>query len=177
MWLRDPKALYFEALGSITKEASIAGKSHPFEKVELGVLEELVGYHIRRASSLVRADFNASMAETGLRQVLLAILSIISANPGIHQGRVGEVLGIKRGNMVGLVSELEDRGLIRRTMVLGNRRALSLTITPHGRQLLDECLITIHEHENRLLVNLTTDERTLLVMLLDKINSSVRQAF
>jgi DNA-binding MarR family transcriptional regulator len=112
------------------------------------------------------------VAETGLRQVLVALLFVIEANPGIYQGRVGEALGIKRGNMVSLANELQEKGLVERKVPPGNRRAFSLAITSNGQATLEHCLRRIREHEDRLLAPLTYDERTVLVDLLRKIMSN-----
>jgi len=79
---------------------------NPDDDIDLGILNDLVGFHIRRASNAFLADFNNSVADTNMRQVLVALLFIIDANPGIYQGCVGEALGIKRGNMVNLANEL-----------------------------------------------------------------------
>lgn len=108
-----------------------------------------------------------------MRQVLVGVLSIISANPGINQGKVGQALGIERGNMVSLANELEGRGLIRRTPVAANRRALSLSLTTDGQYMLENCLERIHAHENRLLADLSPDERTLLIHLLGRIERAI----
>ncbi|MGX7897010.1 MarR family winged helix-turn-helix transcriptional regulator [Tsuneonella sp. HG222] len=143
------------------------------EAVDLGVIDKLVGYHIRRASNLFLADFNESVSDTGMRQVLIGILSIISENPGISQGRVGETLRIKRGNMSSLISELEERGLVQRTTVASNRRALSLTVSPNGQKVLGDCLVRIRQHEDRLLADLSSQERATLVHLLSRIEGPV----
>src|SRR5688500_12828634 len=77
----------------------------------IGVLDEIAGYHLRRAFGAMAADFTIAMEGTGLRQVLFAILAVVSSTPGTSQGLVGKVLGIKRANMVALINELIDRGL------------------------------------------------------------------
>jgi DNA-binding MarR family transcriptional regulator len=149
----------------------IASNSISVEGVRLGVVEALVGYHIRRAGNVFLTDFTQSVSGTGMRQVLFGILSIIAANPGISQGKVGEALGIQRNNMAALANELEERGLLQRETVLSNRRTLSLTITAAGRTALDDCLLKIREHEDRLLGKLAPLERATLVELLDRIGS------
>ena len=155
---------------------SITRSKRLIEPVRLGVVEGLVGYHIRRASNLFLADFNESVSDTGMRQVLIGVLSIISVNPGISQGRVGETLRIKRGNMSSLISELEERGLVERAPVAHNRRALSLTLTTEGRKLLDNCLVRIRQHEDRLLADLSSQERAILIDLIGRVEGNGKLA-
>ena len=137
----------------------------------LGVLDELVGYHMRRASAIIGNDFARAIAGTGMRQVLFGILSIIAANPGINQGNVGRALGIQRANMVSLVNELVDAGLVLRVTAPEDRRALALTLTPAGEDKVRTSLDRIRAHEDRLLSDLTPAERTQLIELLARIEA------
>lgn len=139
------------------------------EQNEIGVLGPLVGYHLRRASGVFAGDFAAAMEGTGMRQVLLGILSVVSGSPGINQGAVGRVLGIKRANMVSLINELVDAGLIAREVDPGDRRAFSLSITSGGQAVLDACLVRIEAHEARMLAGFSAAEKATLLDLLGRI--------
>lgn len=146
----------------------------PVEHVRFGILTELVGFHIRRAANVVMLDYKETFADTGIRPILLAILSIVDANPGIYQGRVGEALGIRRPNMAALATELEERGLIRRKVPATNRRALCLTLSDKGRKILAACLQKARAHERRVLSGFTNDERAILTALLARITTKDR---
>ena len=135
----------------------------------MGELGPLVGYHLRRAFGAFAADFAAAMDGTGLRQVLVGILAVVAGRPGINQGAVGRVLGIKRANMVSLINELVDAGLITREVDAADRRAFSLRITDAGRGALADSLARITAHEERMLAGFTADERALLLDLLGRI--------
>lgn len=137
----------------------------------LGVLDDLVGYHLRRASAAFATDFARALAGTGMRQVLFGILSVVSANAGINQGAVGKSLGIQRANMVALINELVDLGLLDRKTSDGDRRAFSLTMTPAGTAKLSECLVRIRAHEAEMLSDLAPAEHETLVALLTRIRS------
>ncbi|PVX29107.1 MarR family winged helix-turn-helix transcriptional regulator [Sphingomonas pokkalii] len=139
------------------------------EQPHLGALESLVGYRLRRAWSAFSADFAAAMEGTGLRQVPLAVLSIIAANPGINQGATGRALGIKRANMVALINELVEKQWIERATDANDRRALTLTLTTAGEAVMAEALQRIEGHENRMLSDMQPEERSLLLDLLSRI--------
>ena len=143
----------------------------PQSKSRLGVLDQLIGYHLRRASGAFGADFHLAMEGTGLRQVLFGILSIVSNSRGINQSSVGKLLGIKRANMVSLINELNDMGLIDRVEDPRDRRAMSLTVTAAGTALMREGLKRIREHEERMLAGFTDGERQILLELLRKIEA------
>jgi DNA-binding MarR family transcriptional regulator len=142
--------------------------------VELGVLEDLVGYHLRRASSVFAADFARALAGTEMRQVLFGVLSVVAANPGINQGAAGRVLGIQRANMVSLINQLVDQGLVERCAVDGDRRAFALRLTDTGEATLTKSLARIRKHEGELLADLHPEERATLVRLLGRIEARER---
>jgi len=139
------------------------------DNVRLGPLEDLAGYHLRRTSAVVSADFARAMTGTGMRQVLVGILSIIAANPGINQGMIGRTLGIQRANMVSLATELLGAGLVERTVSAEDRRAFTFMLTAAGEATLADALDRIRTHEARLLAPLTPAERQTLLDLLARI--------
>lgn len=141
------------------------------ESLELGVLTELAGYHLRRASGAFAADFSRVLAGTGMRQVLFGILSVVDANPGINQGAAGRMLGIQRANMVALINELVDKDWIERKVAADDRRAFALTMAPAGSAKLAECLARIRAHEEEMLSDLSAADRTRLITLLGKIEA------
>lgn len=146
----------------------------PSDRPELGALDRLVGYHLRRASAMFAGDFARTLAGTGMRQVLFGILSIVRSNAGINQGNVGRLLGIQRANMVALINELVDGGLLARVQASDDRRAFALTLTDAGQTRLDECLALIERHEAELLGDLSASEQRQLVGLLARIEARER---
>lgn len=141
---------------------------------DLGVLGDLAGYHLRRASAAFAADFARVLAGTGMRQVLFGILSVIAANPGINQGAVGRSLGILRANMVSLINELVDSGFVERRVSGEDRRAFSLKLSKIGASMLADCLVRIRAHEEDMLADLSRNDRAHLIALLGKIESRER---
>ena len=149
-----------------------ASNAATVNEIEIGVLENLVGYHLRRASTVVGNDF--ALALDGIRQVLFAILSIVKHNPGINQGAVGRALGIHRANMVSLINELVDRALVDRKTSPEDRRAFSLTLSADVEAMFDDCVARINAHEEALLSDLSGDERAVLIDLLSRIEAKER---
>ncbi len=144
------------------------------DEVTIGDLAGLVGYHLRRASTVVGNDFSRTLDGTGIRQVLFGIMSIVKANPGINQGAAGRALGIKRANMVSLINELTDRDLVDRKVAPEDRRAFSLALSAAGEAMFEQCVSRIRAHEDRLLSDLSADERTALIDLLSRIEAQDR---
>jgi DNA-binding MarR family transcriptional regulator len=133
------------------------------------LLDGLVGYRLRRASTHIVADFSMTMAPLQVRPVLFAVLAIVRAMPGIIQRGLGTELGIQRANLVPLVNELTRRGLMARRADPTDRRALALYLTKAGEHLLDEAAVLVRDHEDRMLIGLSPSDRATLLALLEKI--------
>jgi DNA-binding MarR family transcriptional regulator len=133
------------------------------------LLDGLIGYRLRRAHSRMMADLLPVLTPLGLRPVLVAMLAVIRANPGIIQMGLGTELGIQRANLVPLINELTSRDLILRRADPRDRRALTLHLTGEGEALLDEAAALIGNHEQRMLARLSAAERNKLLELLEKI--------
>jgi DNA-binding MarR family transcriptional regulator len=133
---------------------------------ELGDLDGLIGYHLRRANHVFSTDFARVLEGRGMRQVLFGILSMLSTNPGLHQGAVGRSLGIQRANMVALVNELAEAGLVERRTSPEDRRAFALFLTPAGQVAFEQCRVRLFEHEDALLAGFSQAERQMLLELL-----------
>lgn len=153
------------------KDRGIATRIETGDDIAIGALRDLVGYHLRRASTVFANDFSRTLAGTGIRQVLFGVLSIIQANPGINQGNVGRALGIQRANMVSLVNELVERDLVLREVAADDRRAFSLSLTKAGNAIVDECIRRIRQHEVELLSDMSAEEQATLIGLLRRIEA------
>lgn len=110
-------------------------------------LDNLLGYQLRRASSVMMADLAASLRDTGLRPVEASVLLVIESSPGCTQSDVGRLLAIKRANMVPLIAGLFKRDLVYRAPVDGRSQALFLS--PAGEKLASEAHSAIDRHEQR----------------------------
>ncbi|MCW0232414.1 MAG: MarR family transcriptional regulator [Ferrovibrio sp.] len=149
--------------------AEVADEKQP---IDLGLLDNLLGYRLRRAQLAVFQDFLIAMKGFELRPAQFSVLAIIAANPGLKQSRVSEALGINRANFVALLDELEQRKLARRAAAPGDRRSNALYLTPKGEGFLKESyrhLLT--QHEKRVEAVLGSADKQLLLNLLDKLTT------
>ena len=103
--------------------------------IDLGPLPELIGYVLRRAQLAVFQDFFAAFAPFDIRPAQFSVLTIIERNPGLTQTQVAEALGIKRTNFVGMLDELEKRGLAERRQAR-DKRSYAL-VSDGGRRHAD----------------------------------------
>lgn len=140
-------------------------KSRPSE-LRQGALPRLLGYRLRLAQQTVFEDFAAHVK--GISPGRIGVLVLIEANPGVTQSRLAEAVRRDRSTMVGLLDELQARGLIERRRG-EDRRTNTLQLTRAGHAFLGRAMRQIEAHERRIGARLTRAERALLLRLLERI--------
>jgi DNA-binding MarR family transcriptional regulator len=118
------------------------------ESLNSDPFEGLLGYHLRRLSVLVMADFTEALAPLGLKPAEASVLYTVGATQGLTQSDIGKMLGIQRANMAPLIAGLIQRGLVQRDRVDGRSQALRLT--PAGDTARAAAWAANQAHEARL---------------------------
>jgi DNA-binding MarR family transcriptional regulator len=150
----------------LTDLAEPPGQVDSGSGIDMGILPSLMGYMLRQGQLFVYQDFFQTLAAEAIRPPQFSILEVVSRNPGIRPSDVAAAIGVKRANLVPLVSALEDRGFLTRASAEKDRRAQSLHLTPEGETRLQHWRSLILPHENRLADRLGPNGRTQLLQLL-----------
>ncbi|HEY8047750.1 MAG TPA: MarR family transcriptional regulator [Ramlibacter sp.] len=139
------------------------------EAVDTSYLEGLIGYNARRAALAVIEVFLARMSTYDLRPVDFSVLSLVTHNPGVTSRQLCTTLGILPPNLVGMVNNLEKRGLIVRQPHPHDGRAMGLHLTPGGQKLMRDAERTAAQLESEAAAKLTDAEVRTLIRLLKKV--------
>jgi DNA-binding MarR family transcriptional regulator len=132
----------------------------------LGPLPNLIGYVLRRAQVSVFQDFIETCASQDIRPAQYSVLAVIEQNPGLNQSRLARLLGIKRANLVGMLDELEMRGLAERRLRDDDRRAHGLHLTSGGVALMSQLHALVAAHEQRMVARISKRGKDQLILLL-----------
>jgi DNA-binding MarR family transcriptional regulator len=106
------------------------------EPIKLGVLNDHLGYFVRRLQIWVFQDFMRALARVDIRPAQYSVLVVVEANPGLSQSDIAEFLGIERARLVHLLDRLEKRGLTERRASPRDRRSHALYLTREGQRAL-----------------------------------------
>ncbi len=139
------------------------------DKIDTRYLETLLGYNTRRASLTIISRFIERMADFDLRPVDFSVLSLIGHNPGITARELCNALNILPPNMVGFLKAFEKRELIDRSPHPTDGRAMGLTLTPKGHQLMQQAEVAAVESDASAAHQLSSAEQKTLMRLLKKI--------
>ena len=132
-------------------------------------LETLLGYNARRTALSVIAVFLRRMAPFELRPVDFSVLSLIAHNPGVTSRQICAALDILPPNLVGLVRQLEARGLVLRKPHPSDRRAQGLHLSAAGKRQQRAAELEATRLEGEVADVLTAQELATLNQLLRRV--------
>ncbi len=104
--------------------------------------------------------------ETGLHPYHHAVLAVLDEGSRETQGAIADALDYDRGQLVGLLDELEERGLIERKRDPTDRRRQAVRMTADGKRALTSLRALALKLENDFLATLDEGQRATLYTLL-----------
>jgi len=137
--------------------------------LDYGVLDQLLGYSLRRAQVALFLAFHAATRGQHITPPRFTALVIVGANPGISQSALGAVLGIARSGAMLLTNWMVGRGLVERRRRPDDGRAWGLHLTRRGAQALDRMKTAVLTQDRRRAAILSAAERRELLRLLEKL--------
>jgi DNA-binding MarR family transcriptional regulator len=142
---------------------------HRVPGLDYDVLDELVGYALRRAQVATFLAFRDAARGTDLTPPRFTALVIVGANPGLSQTVLGRVLGIARSGAMLMTDFLEARRLVERRRRNGDARAWGLYLTRRGQQVVERIKARVLAHDRRVAAKISPRERRQLLGLLEKL--------
>lgn len=143
--------------------------AEPERPLDLGILPDLIGYHLRKAQLAVFQDFARAVGAGELSPGQFGALMVVERNPGLSQTRLGQTLGIDRSTLVAVIDRLEERGLVERADAPHDRRSYALYVSKAGRALLGDLVARVRAHEAYIAGDLDAEEKASLIALLRRI--------
>ena len=128
------------------------------QDIDFGVLNEFLGYRLRRAQMNFFVKFGEVCDDLGISPGLFAVLAIVERNPGLTQTAVAQALGNDRSAMVAAVDKLEGKQLLERRPAKNDRRSYALFLTEYGTSFFAEAVSRVSNYENDMAKCLRNEE-------------------
>jgi DNA-binding MarR family transcriptional regulator len=146
------------------------------ERPELDTTAMAVFGRIYRAAKRAGDAQEQAYAQFGITRAdfdVLATLRRAGAPDGLSPGRLTSALMLTSGGMTSRLDRLERAGLVARRPDPDDRRALLVTLTPAGRELIDQAVVAGLEVQQQLLSDLSAEKQRRVNHLLRELLASV----
>ena len=134
-----------------------------------GDLCDGLGFLLSQVGAHASARFAERLSPLELKPAHVGILGVIQHSDGLSQQALGERLGIFPSRLVGVLDELERRGLVERRDSPSDRRTYALHLTEAGRDSVERIGRLARQHQEALCAALDDSERRQLAEFLARI--------
>jgi len=139
------------------------------DSIDKSRLQPLLGWQVMRAELHLNRKFIEHLTPFSLRPVDFFILILIDSNHGINQRQIGDTLGLSPPNLVGVITRLIKKRLIRRVRGRQDRRIQHLHLTATGSERLAQCEHVLSKLEQELSARIAARDRESLKHALQQI--------
>ena len=126
---------------------------------------------LKRLGFLMKDKTIQAFEETGLTPYHHAVLALLEEEPPETQAMIADALGYDRSHLVGMLDELEERGLIERKRDPADRRRHLVSLTPEGKKASTRLRAVIKQVEQDFFAPLDAQQREQLKSLLGELAS------
>ena len=124
---------------------------------------------MKRLGFKLKDQSMAAYEQAGLHPYHHAVLAVLDEGTRETQGAIADALAYDRGQLVGLLDELEERNLVERRRDPADRRRHTVRLTPDGKRALAKLRALARQLEDDFLASLDKDERAQLHALLRRL--------
>ncbi|TWI55039.1 DNA-binding MarR family transcriptional regulator [Pseudomonas duriflava] len=151
------------------QEAPDALDAEDSREITSPILDEVIGYALRRAQLKVFQHLITKLEAFDLRPAQFTALTLIEQNPGLMQAELARSLAIEPPQMVIMLNKLESLGLALRIRCKPDKRSYGIFLSKTGEAVLKQLKDIARSSDIEATSALTAEERTQLLHLLHKI--------
>jgi DNA-binding MarR family transcriptional regulator len=138
----------------------------------VGSMTEQILSEIENGLAQQRHKWAAQCQAHGLSMTHFHILAVLEAEGPTPMSRLADQLGVAFSNLTGIVSRMEERGIVERVHDAEDRRVVLAQLTSHGRDIVQKVEATRLEHMRQLVGALTSDEQHTVLGALKTLTSA-----
>ena len=127
---------------------------------------ESAAFLLKRLGFALKERTMDALEPTGLSPYHHAVLTLLDEEPRETQAMIADALGYDRSHLVGLLDDLEKRGLVERRRDPADRRRHVVTLTADGKKTLGKLRAIAQQLDDEFLAPLDAKQRETLHSLL-----------
>jgi len=136
-------------------------------------LDTSLGYLLKEASAALRASMEAVLRPLGMNVTHYSCLELLAHRPGLSNSDLARGAFVSRQSMNVLLQALEEGGIVTRSDQPAVGRTLPTALTDLGRRQLAQASAAVKQVEERMISDLTAEERDQLWSLLSRCVNSL----
>ncbi len=137
-------------------------------------LEKSLGFKINQAANRINNKFSKLLNQFDIAPEQRATLEIIKYEKDVNQTKIANMLGKDKTTISRTLSTLEKKGFILKKQI--DKRTNLIELTKFGEEILEKSALQVKEFRNTLFSNLEQEEVDLLIHLLEKVASNVKES-
>lgn len=135
---------------------------------------DTIGHHLVKLCKLFFNHVNAKFSEFGLYEGQHSTLMVLWQEDGLAQAELTRRLGVEPASVSKTVERMEAAGFVQRRPDPEDARANRIYLTDQGRALEQPVRQVLAEAEDRLLTNISLEEKLLLRRLVIQMRDNLK---
>ena len=136
-------------------------------------LEKSIGFKIIQTANKLNSKYNKILQTYDIAPEQRATLEIIKYEKEANQTMIAEILGKDKTTISRTLATLEKKDLITKTQI--DKRTNHIQLTKLGEEILEKSTNQVKEFRATLISNLTNDEVSQLITLLEKVALNTKE--
>ena len=136
-------------------------------------LEKSIGFKINQTANKLNSKYNKILQTYDVAPEQRATLEIIKYEKEANQTMIAEILGKDKTTISRTLATLEKKDLITKTQI--DKRTNHIQLTKLGEEILEKSTNQVKEFRATLISNLTNDEVSQLITLLEKVALNTKE--
>ncbi|TPG42535.1 MarR family transcriptional regulator [Sphingomonas koreensis] len=149
--------------------------SDPFYEFDKFIPRISLGYLLRRATKLSTIRIEAAFDGSDVSFTQWVVLALVSTGTADTCTALARNMDHDSGAMTRLIDQLEERGLVVRTRLEGDRRVSRLTVTDAGHAMVTTLVASVVGVWNEIIEGFEHDEIRQLIATLTKLLARLEQ--
>lgn len=138
-------------------------------------MEESLHYLLMADHLSFQKSLLIGMKDTNLTSGQPKVLDYLLFHDGAVQKEIAEACHIEPATITSVLLGMENKGLIVRKNLNGNRRSLYVYLTDKGKALAEQVELKFGSIEEKALAGFSDDDKEMLIGFLTKMNNNLRE--
>ncbi len=136
-------------------------------------MDDTLHYLIMANQMLVQKALLEQLKDTGLTIGQPKILDYLKDHDGSNQKEIAKACFLEAGSLTTILNKMEEKGLIERRILNGNRRSFHIFMTEEGKEKQQLVAQAFSEIERRALVDISEEEFKQFMAIYNRIFSNL----